>query len=117
MFVLHAADRASYRRAERGTTFDEREPCQEFGLKKEVWGGGGYFGLIVSAAVPEFICTYFSLQWELTSCITVRTWQFLLRRRTPDRISLRTSNFPVSLSTDVPYSVINLSLTLCDRGK
>jgi len=99
MFVLHAADRASYRRVERGTTFDERDPCQELGLKKEGGrgGGGGYFGLIVSATVPEFICTYFSLQRELTSCITVRTWQFLLRRRTPGRISPSTSDFPVTV--------------------
>jgi len=38
VLLLHAADRASYKRVERVTTFDERERCQDFGLKK---GAGG----------------------------------------------------------------------------
>jgi hypothetical protein len=56
LVVPRTADSASYTRVGRGTTFIEREICQEFWIEKGR-GRGGYFGLIVSVTVPEFICT------------------------------------------------------------
>ena len=76
--------------------------------KRRVKWGGGYFGLIVSVTVPEVICTYFSPQRELISCITVRTWQCLLLRRAPDRISPSTSDYPVRV---IPPLLHTQSLT------
>ena len=49
MLVLRAVDSASYERVVLGTTFDQREPCQELRLKTE--GGGEGSGLLWSNCV------------------------------------------------------------------